>query len=424
MTAPARDGAGAGPGGRRRPRILVLSEVAPFHQNNGQRVRLHHLLCALASVGDVVFTLLYRTEEQRAGAGAYAFGGRVRLVRLSEVGSGAGLYARVLAGRLHLPRRTAEEVSRVVREEAPDVGWLDYGYLGHLIPVFHRAGVPVAYGAHNAEAALATALWCAEPSLARRLKSAPLVAAAWLHERRFFPAADTFVCISEQDRERYRSWLDPDRVEVLPNFRCGAGLERVPAFAAPHPYAACVGGLDALQNLEGALHLLRAIWPSVAAAHPEVRLYLVGRLPPEGSERRSALDAALLAAPRVVTTGEVEDTLPFVKGAAMTLAPLLSGGGTRTKIVESAACGTPVVSTAKGAEGLPFEDGRSILLADEPGAFAAAMLRLLEDTRARTAIGAAARQAFDRELGTEANALRLQRIVEVTRARARGQVVR
>lgn len=413
-----RPGPGAVAGApARRTRVLLLSEVAPFLHDNGQRVRLHHLLQTLGRLYELDFALLHWTDEQRAGAESYGLPGRVTLVPLADAAPGPELYARVLAGRFFPPRRAAEAVRRLVAAVQPDVAWLDYGYLGQWIPLLHAAGVPVVYGAHNAEAALSLALWWAEPSWIDKLKSAPLVCANFLHERRFFRSADTFVCISERDRADYRRWLDPDRLEVLPNFRGAAEVARAKAFAAPHRYVCCVGGLQALQNLEGALFLLDAVWPVVSRAHPDLFLYLVGRLPPAGGERRSALERAARDARNVVLTGEVPDTLPYVKGALASLAPILRGSGTRTKIVESAACGTPVVSTSKGAEGLPFEDRASILLADEPAAFARALDGLLRHEEARAEMGAAARQVFDRELGEAANAARLQRIVEATRGR-------
>ena len=59
------------------------------------------------------------------------------------------------------------------------------------------------------------------------------------------------------------------------------------------------------------------------------------------------------------------------------------GGGTRLKIVEAFAMKKPVVSTTLGAEGLEAVDGENILLADEPGAFAAAVVSLLRNARLR-----------------------------------------
>jgi glycosyltransferase involved in cell wall biosynthesis len=59
--------------------------------------------------------------------------------------------------------------------------------------------------------------------------------------------------------------------------------------------------------------------------------------------------------------------------------PIRQGGGTRLKILEAMALGTPVVSTTKGAEGLAVTRGKEILIADAPNDFAAQVVRLLQD---------------------------------------------
>jgi glycosyltransferase involved in cell wall biosynthesis len=76
--------------------------------------------------------------------------------------------------------------------------------------------------------------------------------------------------------------------------------------------------------------------------------------------------------------------------------PLRVGGGTRIKIFEALAMARPVVSTTVGAEGLPVTDGQNILLADDPDAFASAVVRLLKDAELRQRIGRAGRCLAER----------------------------
>jgi glycosyltransferase involved in cell wall biosynthesis len=75
----------------------------------------------------------------------------------------------------------------------------------------------------------------------------------------------------------------------------------------------------------------------------------------------------------------VDSVLPYLCHADVALVPLHFESGTRFKILEAGACGVPQVSTTLGAEGIPVVDGRDILIADRPEAFAGAILRLLED---------------------------------------------
>ena len=113
-------------------------------------------------------------------------------------------------------------------------------------------------------------------------------------------------------------------------------------------------------------------------------LSIVGRAPTPAVRR--------LAGQRgVEVTGRVEDVRPYLADAAVYVVPLRIGGGTRLKIFEAMAAGRAVVSTSIGAEGLPTEDGRHLLLADDPVAFARAVVTLLRDADARQAIEREAR---------------------------------
>jgi glycosyltransferase involved in cell wall biosynthesis len=80
-----------------------------------------------------------------------------------------------------------------------------------------------------------------------------------------------------------------------------------------------------------------------------------------------------------------------MKEAAVYIVPLRIGGGTRLKIFEAMSMGKAVVSTRVGAEGLPVADGEHLLLADEPKAFASAVIDLLRDGERRARLETAAR---------------------------------
>jgi polysaccharide biosynthesis protein PslH len=84
-----------------------------------------------------------------------------------------------------------------------------------------------------------------------------------------------------------------------------------------------------------------------------------------------------------------------VSEASVCVIPIRQGGGTRIKILEAMALGTPVVATSKGAEGLDVTPEHDILLADEPAAFAAQVLRLLSDGGLRERLSTNARRLVE-----------------------------
>ncbi len=94
----------------------------------------------------------------------------------------------------------------------------------------------------------------------------------------------------------------------------------------------------------------------------------------------------------VQLTGYVEDVRPLIASADVSVVPLRLGGGTRLKVLEAMALGTPVASTRKGAEGLDVEAGRHLLVADEPSDFAVAVVRLLAERALRDRLASHALQ--------------------------------
>jgi glycosyltransferase involved in cell wall biosynthesis len=87
-----------------------------------------------------------------------------------------------------------------------------------------------------------------------------------------------------------------------------------------------------------------------------------------------------------------------IASASVCVVPLRMGSGTRLKILEAAAMAKPIVSTRLGAEGLEFHDGQEIELADDPAAFADAVVKLLVGAPSdRRRLGQAARKRVEQD---------------------------
>jgi glycosyltransferase involved in cell wall biosynthesis len=118
---------------------------------------------------------------------------------------------------------------------------------------------------------------------------------------------------------------------------------------------------------------------------PDAHFSVVGADPP-------AAVRALADRAGVTITGTVDDVRPWLQAAQIVVVPLLSGGGTRLKLLEAFASGRPVVSTRIGAEGIDASDNRELLIADEPAAFAHAVLTLAREPDLRARLTGAARE--------------------------------
>jgi glycosyltransferase involved in cell wall biosynthesis/GT2 family glycosyltransferase len=147
----------------------------------------------------------------------------------------------------------------------------------------------------------------------------------------------------------------------LPDVRHGAATVLFPAHLAYPP------------NVDGVEFLLAQIWPRVRKRKSGARLILAGRDPSSG------VQAAAAAAPGVELCVNPKSMQRVARRASITVVPLRLGSGTRYKILESMAWGLPVVTTARGAEGIEAADGEHLLIRDDPDEFAEAIARLMSD---------------------------------------------
>ncbi len=177
-------------------------------------------------------------------------------------------------------------------------------------------------------------------------------------EEEAFRRADRVVAVSEEDAQLIRSQFGQPKVDVVDNgidraFFEGAKSERDPMRIL------FLGALDWRPNLDAVALLLDKIFPRVRAEEPGATLALVGRHPPEG------VAARVRQTPGVELHADVPDVRPFLASSGVMAVPLRIGGGSRLKILESLACGLPVISTRIGAEGLHLTPGVDYVQAEE-----------------------------------------------------------
>jgi glycosyltransferase involved in cell wall biosynthesis len=131
-----------------------------------------------------------------------------------------------------------------------------------------------------------------------------------------------------------------------------------------------IGGMHWLPNADGATWFAKEVLPIVTAEHPQARFVAVGRQPPEAIKAEGR---------QMLAPGYVENTDSYWANARVFVVPLRAGGGMRVKILDAWARGIPVVSTTIGAEGITYQPGKDILIADTAEDFALAVQKILTD---------------------------------------------
>ena len=120
-----------------------------------------------------------------------------------------------------------------------------------------------------------------------------------------------------------------------------------------------IGALDWAPNQEGLLWFLDNVWLKISAKYENLKFYVAGRNAPQWFVNK-------LKKENIFYLGEIDDAYEFMNLKAIMIVPLLSGSGMRIKIIEGMALGKTIISTSIGAEGINYENGRNIIIADTP----------------------------------------------------------
>ena len=275
-----------------------------------------------------------------------------------------------------------KKLRALLQEETYDVIVCDFLVAAGAIPWDWRC--PKVLFTHNVEAMI----WHRHFEVARNPLWKALSWREWKRmeaaERRYLQKADHVLAVSENDREAFAKFLDPQKLTVVPT---GADTEFFrPSREKELPSSLLfTGSMDWLPNEDAMLYFANEIFPLIRRQVPDVSLCIVGRNP---SRRLQDLASRI---PKIQLTGWVEDVRPYLAQRAVCIVPLRIGGGTRLKIFEAMSMAKAVVSTSIGAEGLPVKNGEHLLIADDPASFAESTLRLLGNAPQRGRIGQAAR---------------------------------
>lgn len=283
-------------------------------------------------------------------------------------------------------RFRSSEMSRVLAQRFAEVRYdlIQVDTIA-LMPVLRLPkGIPVALVHHNAESDLMRKRVGVESGVLRK-------AYCWSEARRLrrlearaMTSVAINIAVSEVDRQRLLEHVPRARVEVLPN---GTSLKAPAAERdAARPTVLFAGPMTWLPNRDAAMFLCDEIFPLVLEEEPDALLRIVGAQPPDALMRAAARH------PSVNVVGYVDDYARELASAQVFVAPFRLGGGTRLKILDAFAASKALVSTSIGCEGLEVADGRELLIADQPGAFATAIVRLLREQTLRTKLVEGARE--------------------------------
>jgi polysaccharide biosynthesis protein PslH len=136
-------------------------------------------------------------------------------------------------------------------------------------------------------------------------------------------------------------------------------------------------------NIQAVLWFVEHVWPTVRAEIPGATFVIQGRDP-------SAKILELDGRNGIWVTGTVPDVGVLIRSAQVCVNPMLAAGGMQNKLIEYMACNKAVVASSVANEGIMAPD-EALIIADDPAAFADAVVTLLSDPVAAERLGASAR---------------------------------
>jgi protein-tyrosine-phosphatase/glycosyltransferase involved in cell wall biosynthesis len=372
-------------------RILWIKVGGLWPPDAGGRLRSFHILSELSRRHQVTLLTTHGAGDDPEGLRARLDGATVISVPWTIPKLGSAAFARALA-RSWLTRQPVDllkfkvpalraELRRHADEGADDLWVVDFLSATASLP--RGATPPTLLFAHNVEHVIWRRLAAVEGRPLRRLALEVEWRKMRRAEARACARASMTVAVSDADAAHLSRLAPGARVTSIPTGVDTASF--TPSAPRPErPEIVFVGSMDWHPNEDAVEHFLDAILPSVRRAIPSATFAVVGRNPGARLRARAGEDG-------VRVTGTIPDVRAYLAEAAVCVVPLRVGGGTRLKIFEALAMGKAVVSTTVGAEGLPLVDGVHYLRADQPDAFARAVVALLRDPERRAALGRAGR---------------------------------
>ncbi|MFW5749012.1 MAG: glycosyltransferase family 4 protein [Chloroflexota bacterium] len=371
-----------------RPHLLMLTPYLPYPPISGGRMRTYNLLKYLHHDYAITLVCFGRPEEMAHDITPLGEFCEYHVVeRPSSPGTlQAALMsltsARAITLRLYGTAAMRQTLAQILSEKPADIIHVESFYMLQNVPV--DPGAPV----FLSEPAIEYRAWGKHARVAEPWYTRPGVAIEALKMRAVEPQwwrrADMVGAMSEVDAAVIRKSVPGVPVGLAPNGVDVQVFDMNPAVERDSCTAVYMGDYKYFPNTDAVLYFVREIMPLIQRQRPDFRLTLLGKDPTP--------EIQALAGEHITVTGLVDDTRPYLQGSALFVCPLRSGSGTRFKLLESLACGCPVVSTTIGAEGLGAVDGEHMLLRDDPQGFADAVISVLNDPAHGAAMGRAGRQ--------------------------------
>ncbi len=225
------------------------------------------------------------------------------------------------------------------------------------------------------------------------------------YEFDMYEDADMVLTLTPEEKEELLQIRPSLRISVVPH---GVDVEKFCPFKKKDgpPTVMFLGNFLHDPNREAFIFFVQNVWGIVKEQRKDARFLVVGRSPTPDMMEIAKND------PSIEITGQVDDVYPYFCESDVFVCPVRIGGGFRGKVLEAMASGVPVVSTELGAQGIPYENGENMLIADAPEEIARGVIRLLEDKALHEKISNNARKLVEERFSWKKGVEILEKVIQ------------
>jgi glycosyltransferase involved in cell wall biosynthesis len=379
-------------------KILILAHRVPFPQNGGYAIVVYNTIKGLVNLGHDVSLVALNTKVIHENNKP----DDELLDKINYRAYNIDIHVSVLDVAINLLSKTSfnidkyydPEFEKLLIREVKQTNYDIVQFDGLLVSLYLSAvrkncSSKLVYRAHNIE----NQVW---QRLAQQKNDPFKKSYLKMHARRILNYEleqlnkfDAIAVFTGQDKATMLEYGTKIPIEILP---FGLNLDKYhPNYSkTDFPSLFFLGSLDWLPNREGIEWFLDNFHTDLTEGDLRVRFYVAGNDIPERFDDYEVMG-------KIFIQGEVDDALEFINSKAIMIVPLLSSGGMRVKIVEGMAMEKCIISTALGAEGINFENGVNMLIANNRDEFYEAIERCIADEEFCRSIGLNARRLVEQQ---------------------------
>jgi len=212
------------------------------------------------------------------------------------------------------------------------------------------------------------------------------------YELSIYSRFDLLLAISDRDKNKLRDLCAvPCRVSTV-----GLEIENISEAKDVKNNLFFIGSLDWRPNKEGLLWFIKEIWPTIHKKFPQFTFSIAGRNTPKSIKKWNGKS-------NIFIHGEVDSPKEFIQEHGLMVVPILSGSGTRVKIIEAMMLEKCVLSTSVGVEGLPLQNEKHYFLTNTLEDFIDVITQLSSNDKKREMVEVEAKKIIRNSFDLEQN---------------------